>query len=371
VQKAAAAKGPEDPTTGIGIVDRLEANITQATKRGFSPAIGAIKTAAQELGKVFTNGVNAAKSAATDLLSLVAEGLGQAIGLPGLGGALAPLFGALAQGPDEAKKQATAFAEALPDMVVNIVEALIEALPHLIDELVRVLIEEGGLLRIVDALVRVIPRVGLALGAAVARAIGTAIFEMVAILETVTFADFQEQFNRGLSDFVDELNKFIDSFHTTANNLVSGIAAWFKWLPETLGEWFTWLVDSWQRITTPATGDVGIRGGSGTIGNVIGVDLGFQKGGIVPPGFPRDSALARLSSNELVVPSNTTQNLFDAINGIAEGDVGGDGVVPALLVRVINLLEQPQMVNTTAEVNGNALADIMVELNRTNVRTAV
>ena len=99
--------------------------------------------------------------------------------------------------------------------------------------------------------------------------------------------------------------------------------------------------------------------------------FGYAEGGIIPQGFPNDSYPAALSSGELVVPRDLVRGLDRMIARDDRGGVSGSsdgGVNTALLLKIANLLSQPMQVSTSAEVNGKAFADIILQLNRQNAR---
>lgn len=72
-----------------------------------------------------------------------------------------------------------------------------------------------------------------------------------------------------------------------------------------------------------------------------------------------DSIPAMLTPNELVVDRTTTRQLQNFLNG-----QGGSNILSEILATV----QQPLVVKTTANVNGQAFADIILELNRKNAR---
>jgi len=114
----------------------------------------------------------------------------------------------------------------------------------------------------------------------------------------------------------------------------------------------------------------GLFGGGGGGGipiiSDIGGIFGFAKGGLLAKGgIPgMDSIPARLTPGELVVDKQTTDALKRDIK-----DTNVD-VTNALLSKVIYLLEKPQEISTSVNFNNRTLADIILNLNRTNVRLA-
>ena len=111
-------------------------------------------------------------------------------------------------------------------------------------------------------------------------------------------------------------------------------------------------------------------GGGGAVGGAVSSVkkvFGLASGGTVPSGFNDDSFPASLTSGELVVPRDDVSKLRSFLNNQG-GDQGG--VSSALLAQIADLLAQPVQVSTTAEVDGEAMANIMLNLSRQNARTA-
>jgi hypothetical protein len=110
-----------------------------------------------------------------------------------------------------------------------------------------------------------------------------------------------------------------------------------------------------------------IGGAIGSVGDVFG----FAEGGSikqVPAGFSGDTYPARLSSNELVIDQSTSGKLKQFLNG---NNQSGDSISHALLNQILDALNQPVIVQTTAQVNDKAFADIILSLNRRNQRLTV
>jgi len=101
--------------------------------------------------------------------------------------------------------------------------------------------------------------------------------------------------------------------------------------------------------------------------NVPGV---FAKGGVVPSGFPNDSYPALLTSNEVVVPADTTGNLFSLINDLAGGNgTTGNGETNDLLRTLIKLTMNQQK-TIEVKLDRDTLARAIVSLNKDNRRLA-
>lgn len=144
----------------------------------------------------------------------------------------------------------------------------------------------------------------------------------------------------------------------------------------------------WEGFVENVPGAQGAGGSSagGTAAKIIeaistgGASLAFghhAKGGKIPQGYPGDSYLGALTTDERVLTPTQDEGLMTILEQLAAG--GGvpgpssgasNADVVAALAEIRNLLEQPMQVSTTAEVEGQALARIMLNLTRQNKRTA-
>lgn len=154
--------------------------------------------------------------------------------------------------------------------------------------------------------------------------------------------------------------------------IVDGIINAFNSVIDVIAKIFQPFVDAFNTIIDALKG---ISGG-GVKKTVSGVKdkakkvLGFAEGGLVPGGFPDDTFPARLTSGELIVPTNLVGALSDFLQSPKTSSDSDMSVTNALLAKLIQKLDQPINVSTTAELNGRALADIILQLNRNNARLA-
>lgn len=164
----------------------------------------------------------------------------------------------------------------------------------------------------------------------------------------------------------------LDAIVNGLKSITDGIINAFKTVLDVIGQIFDPFVKAFNTIIDALKGITG--GGSvgekaSSAGKKARKALGFAEGGLVPGGFPDDTFPARLTSGELVVPTNLVGALSDFLQSPQTG--GQDmSVTNALLAKVIQKLDQPMTVSTTAELNGRTLADIILQLNRNNARLA-
>jgi hypothetical protein len=128
------------------------------------------------------------------------------------------------------------------------------------------------------------------------------------------------------------------------------------------------LIDALENLSFGGFG--GGSGGDGYVPDNIPVIGGLATGGTVPAGFPNDTFPTKLTSGEMVVPTDTTTKLKQFLDGNAapKSSSQSDELQIALLTKIATLLQQPMTVETTAQVNGKAFADIILGLNRSNAR---
>lgn len=84
----------------------------------------------------------------------------------------------------------------------------------------------------------------------------------------------------------------------------------------------------------------------------------FSDGGMVPEGYPNDNFPSLLTSGERVLSVKTNEGLEESIK--YNNDT---------LSKIVNLISQPQVVSSSVEVNGQAFAEILLNLSRTGART--
>ena len=97
----------------------------------------------------------------------------------------------------------------------------------------------------------------------------------------------------------------------------------------------------------------------------------LQSGGMVPAGFPNDTFPAALSSGEFVVNNSLTPKLESFLDGQRSNNLEDKlETNNILLSQIADLLGEPQSVSTSVELDGNSLANAMLEISRNNLRTA-
>lgn len=169
--------------------------------------------------------------------------------------------------------------------------------------------------------------------------------QVLALRETL--APLEEEFNKiarqkeifeGITGIISDLTAGFDGFFET---LFSGGKNAFKSISDSLKKLLVELtkavaVSAVLALIFSALGGgsflslfktIGIGQGGG-LGNILKLIPGFAEGGIVPPGYPNDSYLARLSSGEAVVPlSKLNQFAGGPVNVTGEFRIVGNDLV--------------------------------------------
>jgi len=117
-------------------------------------------------------------------------------------------------------------------------------------------------------------------------------------------------------------------------------------------------------------GIFGGGGGGGGLGGFVGSvggALGFAKGGqIVKGGIDGvDSVPILAQQGELVVDRSLTRRLDDFV---ANNESGNSALTNTLLNQILSTLSQNQVVESEVSLNGDAFANIILNLNRRNAR---
>ena len=302
------------------------------------------------VGSTIADGFSAAlsgKQGAQKLIAAGVEAAGMMAGIPGLGQIADQL---MTLGPEGAKQMVIGFAEALPDLIIILVEALTEAAPAFMERMVEVLLIEGGLERIVVALLQAVPRIAYKMSEAMVRNLNSgfvAISERFGLNLTRTFQ---------IPGWVEDLKRYVNGLTKTPDWMSKFQLSTPAWMTR-LEELFNWLPNAIRKATGQGGGGSTIGGTTGAVANKI-KSLYSSKGGVVyaADGFvPRgtDTVPAMLTPGERVL--SVSQNAsFEAM--------------PVLLAQILQVLGQPMTTSTSIEIDGNKLADVILQLNRQNQR---
>lgn len=288
---------------------------------------------------------------------------------------------------------ATALAEAMPQVVV----ALAQSGPAIANGLIDELVFKGGAVKIGVAIVKSMsdPSILTAAGKSLS----------LSFLSSITGVDIFgpafKSISKSISDtFAGVQKMFTDTFNWVErvfNSVIKAFTDTFNWVERV----FTFIVKMFtdtfslvERIfdsiynavfkpfvdAVNALTGVKIGGGGGSAGDILTtIATGgankiklpkFAGGGLVGPGFENDGLLARVGSKEMILPADLSTGLQDLIRSGGSRQTDDQSTVAMLsqLGKIAALLAQPMNVSTTAEVDGRALAQIILQLSRQNAR---
>lgn len=315
-----------------------------------------LKAAGVSLATNFFSSLKQGAAGVQQIGGAIAEGIGTKLdGLLsdssffGLGGLLKEIFAFTSQSNDQIREQIQSFVSAIPQLIVNLstsVSAIIEGFTKALED---ERFQESLAKAIVKSTITVIPL----LVKAVADFI-PALFEFYGGLVRELFEALRDFINQDVGKAFEDIRKFLVDFFTSVFS-----SDFFKPFTDAIDR----LIEKLGGIANPlakVTGGGGVSNPLTSAGASVRRALGFAEGGIVPPGFPNDTYPAFLTSGETVVPPG--RSLPD--------EDGSMDLNNALLAQLVSLLKQPQTVSATAELNGRAFADIVLQLNRSNARLA-
>lgn len=277
------------------------------------------------------------------LIVSVSDAVGKAFGIPFLG----PILELL-----------------MTDGVVQLITGIIDALPLVISNLAEA-----------------IPQVAVALAVAMSdplfqiKIINAVIDGFTKGIDKVAkkfVEDFQFATGEGFVNFRNEMSGFAVSiregfnqiWNDFADNFIKGwvpvrdaILGPFQAIERILHGIVNKVTEFFNRISGSEAGGAVSKAGSD-----IKDFVGLAGGGIVPSGFNDDTFPARLTSGEAVIKRDTTEELANFLDR--------QGGVEALLAQLVEIVSRPMTVQSSVEVDGQAFADINLELSRTGARTA-
>lgn len=344
-------------------------------------------------------GIDAAlsgKSGAIALGSKIAGTIADSF-LPGIGPLVSSIFGKLAAGKEQAKEFVKEFISSIPEIMA----AIIEAIPAVVEAFIEVLgrpsfwIAIGKVLAksfIVSLLTFFLGPLGIFfLDKAVA--FGERVGDLI-VQKATAFGDkiaagfnnFFAVFDGAIRPIADIFTAFGDTmtqvFESTAgafNSVADKISNTFGTFSNILTSITNGLSSLFEPLVNAlislerAVSSAGSIGGKGGGGGIIAetadrIGLRFADGGIVPKvasGIDRVPAL--VTPGELVIPTDLVGSLASFLSN--QGNTSG-GQDTAVLMAILQAVQQPITVQAEAKVNQNAFADILLQLNRQNARVS-
>ncbi|RLC38720.1 phage tail tape measure protein [Candidatus Falkowbacteria bacterium] len=321
-----------------------------------------IAEAAPAIVDVLLQAVTALVQRLPDVVAKLLAGLGPAVKalLKGLPAVIDAVFDNL---PSIVKMLADEIAPLMEIIAANIgpvAEALAKGIAAASGEIVAALIDslliEGGLERIVKALLAAVPAIAIALVRGLARGLskaGTAIGQSIAR----GFLEGSVAIGKSMG------SSFSSSIVIPPTSVLVSVKRpkWKISVKKIKALKLSFPKPDWLNSFESALKNFGGGGGGGGGGGAL-KKIGLAGGGVVPGGFPGDSFDAGLTSGELVTPPKTTDNLFKLIDGLADkinrqenavAPHGGD-----------------QNLNLSINIGEAQLAEVLLNLNRQGFRVA-
>jgi len=325
---------------GGGSVLGLGERIGKEIKDGLSKQVTLFgKEIGQTFGSLLGN-IGKGEDGAKQVLGGLVQSFGDML-IPGLGQALGPIFDMLASSPEEFKQKVTEFIQAIPQLIINVLqnaadfgliitEAILGMLEKLAEDFDKIVI------RFIDSLINNGPRIIVAIIKSIPKIITSLIRSIPKIV-----------------------NGFIDSLVKESPRLITEM---IKGLGDGIKEMFKSLLPGGGGGVFGGGGGGGFLGNIPVVGGVLG-KIGFAHGGEVPSGFPNDSFPASLTSGEYIIDRTLTADLKSFLDNEKAKD---DRMLSAILTE----LRKPQMASATVKLNEREFANIILELNRNNQRLA-
>lgn len=310
------------------------------------------------------------KEGAKELTKGVAVAVGTALGGPAVGQIVGPIADILLQGGDQIKENINSMVEMLP----TVIDTFVDAIPVLIETLANKSDE------IIIALVNASPRIVVAL----AKSMPIVARELVIALGNLLRA-FATQFSNEIGKVISNITKAGPQF---TNSIISGAKTFISTLIERLKEGFRQVgnifstianafIDPMNRLiervkSALSGGSAGKKVSSGF--QKLGKSLGFATGGAIVQGTGnRDTVPALLTPGEVVVDRTTGPKLMrflDLVDSSSNTGQPTDTSNSEILVKILEAVQKPMQVTATTEVDGEAFANIILNLNRQNARLA-
>jgi len=247
------------------------------------------------------------------------------------------------------------FIKAIPEIFLNIADAI----PEILAGIIETVFTPEFLIRL-----------GFAMGKA---------FIAVATLGLTNFApEWGRKVGEEISKYVD-FSAAAEKISAVFAEIGNTISTFFTGFADQLKSVFAPLIEPIQQLISALQSVAGQGGGQGKARDIGGAisdkfksTFGLSKGGIVPlyaangAFVPRgtDTVPAMLTPGERVLSVPTTNNL----DTFMSSQSSGQEQTMAVLSAILQALQAPMVVNAEAKVNQSAFADIILQLNRQNMR---
>ena len=350
-----------------GIVQKIVSNlpkIVDSLVKAFPLIAQAIADSAPSIVTAILKGITKLIGVLPKIISTLAKAIGPILNafLKELPAVITAIFDALPSIVESIVDAIPVILEKLADNIGPIVESftlgIIDAAPKIVEALVRSLIVEGGAIRIGIAVIRGMINASLGLASAIAQGIFIALSSTAQFLGNLLGQGIKTVF----MEFIPEAGRVFSRLFKEGLPSLE--------IPEP--EWLRRFIDSIEGIgknLDPTGGK--LSGGNPGLARRAGEFLAtggisearrfkLASGGVVPAGFPSDNFPASLTSGEEVVNVSDRTSILSGQNQIlsllSKMAGGGGG--------------KTEVISTSVQLNNQAFANIILQLNRNNARLA-
>lgn len=338
----------EGKEVGQALSDSLDAAIEKARIFRQAAAVsGAVNIA-----------LSVTQGSAAILKTAITTGLTAALGPFGkiLGDAISPLIDVLGQTPEKFRQQIVEAIAGLPELIANIIVNILS-----IDLIIAEALEKfaDNLPMMVERIARAFTRVLFASATPiVVRFVAAFIRNIPEIVQ-----GFIDGIRDGIQDAINPLRDLRDFWKDSGKEFVDELL-------QGAGKFIDKLVDE---VKGAFKGIIGSSSGGGILGTVgsavsaVADVFGFQDGGMIARvngGGISDSVPAVLAPGEVVIDRSLTRDL----RGFLDEQGTGNNATNAILLQILSALNSGKRVETSVEFNEETLANIILNMNRDNLR---
>lgn len=331
-QRVVVASDSAAPSSSVG--SQIGENIISAVNSGLASG-----DAEQGATTVVTN---IATTFATQILSKINPIFGA------IGGIVGSIIDKLSEGPEAASKFFTEFNANIPKIIENISAAM----PAVADALA----EQAP--TITAALVRQMPNVAASLVKSILNSItgiGGEFGRLVSVGFQTEWLPTLNRIGNRFRDFANGIQQVFNAFQDVGRQIADAIIGPLQRLFDRLN-------------IGNNIGGSGLSGADIASGGLSSV-FGFATGGAIVNGSGvRDSVPALLTPGEVVVDRTTGPKLREFLNEFSRNGMGGSGSSDAILAQILDAVQKPQQANVTLNLDGEQLANAILNLTRNNAR---
>lgn len=316
----------------------------------------ALTASADEWGAIAAGVLNNAlsgRSGAVKAVSGIAGGVAEAY-LKGLGPVVSSIFEKLAAGKEQAKAFVKEFVSSLPEIVTTIAEAF----PAIIEGLVEVFSRPSfwvGAAKAYLAIFKIFPQIMID---AFKTGVQLTIQNLGPAFAKI-FGGIGPAFADAIKGLVDIIGSAFSGAFSKLSAIFQGVTQAFK---DTLAP-ITNAINTLKEAVDKVGGIAGKGGGEGVLKET------FSGRGAAQAGQRYTEAVLTGGVSEIPgVSFGLSDMSVPGSGGLSQALAGGGGQDSAILMAILQAVQQPMVVNSQVKVNQSAFADIILQLNRQNAR---